>query len=365
MIAANDEVTIFAMKNTFSKFQVLKMSAVGTFARRAFPAANLANRFSALEGDPFQNIHEAGKSKIGNFATPQSLHAVDVQIFKTHDIIFVAQIMSQLEMMLKPFVGNVRTMFGKRSHRAFVSVRPFDLARKVSIQLAGLTDILCEILRAGIACVFVVNQEGFESEVESAAFTRAGCSNDHLLIDSEYKPQPAHSIALDHQRFHLPLDFPVQNKFVFHAINCDGIATQFIARLWEGERGILDSLPKLWAALCQSFEETHICVVHTQNNILANLRVQIHPKRKPLRPAQFQNMLSHLVQGDIFPAQGVVPSLQSDEVIPNCRSNKYLMSQCAVFLITSVHSIFVLLVDFNPFAQLNILLVFDVLFDSC
>ena len=126
MIAANDEVTIFAMKNTFSKFQVLKMSAVGTFARRAFPAANFANRFSALEGDPFQNIHEAGKSKIGNLATPQSLHAVDVQIFKTHDIIFVAQIMSQLEMMLKPFVGNVRAMFGKRSPRVRIceTLRP-------------------------------------------------------------------------------------------------------------------------------------------------------------------------------------------------------------------------------------------------
>jgi hypothetical protein len=40
------------------------------------------------------------------------------------------------------------------------------------------------------------------------------------------------------------------------------------------------------------------------------------------------------------------------------------MPKRAVFLVTSVHSILVLLVDFHHFAPLNILLVFDVLFDD-
>jgi hypothetical protein len=126
-----------------------------------------------------------------------------------------------------------------------------------------------------------------------------------------------------------------------------------IARLREAERGIVDCLLELRPALCKSFEKTHVRIVHPKYNILTDLRMQIHPERKPLSPSQLQNMLPHLVQRYIFPTQIVVSALQSDEVIPDRRSNKYLMSQCAVFFVALVHSIFVLLVDFNHFGHVS------------
>jgi len=321
MITANDEVTVFAMKNTFSKFQVLKMSAVGAFARCTFPAVDFANGLPAFESDPFQYIHEAGEAEVGNFAAPKRFHAVDIQVLEAHDIVFIAQVMCQLKMMVKPFVGNIRIVLRKISLRSFISMRPFPLARKFSVQLAGLVDILREKLRAGIACVFVVNEECLETKIESAAFTRAGFSNDDLLEYSKHKPQPTHAVTLDHQCLDLPHYLPMQNKLIFHAIHRDRIAIQFVSRLWEAERGIFDCLSKLWTTLCQSLEETHVCIIHPQHNILTDLRMQTHPKRKSIRPSQFQNMFPHLVQRYIFPTQVVVASLQSDEVIPNRGSN--------------------------------------------
>jgi hypothetical protein len=62
MIVANDEVAIFAMENMLSKFQVLKRSTVGAFARGSFPSVNFDNGLSVLEGNPFQNVHEAVKA---------------------------------------------------------------------------------------------------------------------------------------------------------------------------------------------------------------------------------------------------------------------------------------------------------------
>jgi hypothetical protein len=134
--------------------------------------------------------------------------------------------------------------------------------------------------------------------------------------------------------------------------------------LRESERGIFCGLPEFWAPLRHSFEEAHVRIIHTQYNLLTDLRMQVYPQGKPLSPSQLQNMLSHLVQGNVFPAQVVIAPLKSHKMIPDRGSNKYLMSQCAVFLIASVHSIFVLLVNFNYFAQLNILLIFNILFDD-
>jgi hypothetical protein len=85
MIVANEDVAIFAMENMLSKFQVLKRSTVGAFARGSFPAVNFDNGLSVLEGNPFQNVHEAVKAQVGNFATPKSFHAVGIQIFRAHD----------------------------------------------------------------------------------------------------------------------------------------------------------------------------------------------------------------------------------------------------------------------------------------
>jgi hypothetical protein len=138
MIAAKDEGAILA--NTIAQFQVLKMPAVGAFARGAFPALNFADGLAALECDPFQYIHEAGKAKIGNFAAPQSLHAIQVQILEAHDIVLAAQFMSQLKMMLLVPVGNLRAMLRQGSAGAFVALRPFHFARKFAVQLAGLAD---------------------------------------------------------------------------------------------------------------------------------------------------------------------------------------------------------------------------------
>ncbi|MDZ4762932.1 MAG: hypothetical protein SGI73_00175, partial [Chloroflexota bacterium] len=106
VISADDETTGVAVKRSLSQFQLLQVSTVRTFTRRAFKLPDLDNRFPALERDPLQNRHELIERQIADLAPPQPLHPVDVQRLEAQSIVLVAQLMRQLEVRIAALVGN-------------------------------------------------------------------------------------------------------------------------------------------------------------------------------------------------------------------------------------------------------------------
>jgi hypothetical protein len=78
--------------------------------------------------------------------------------------------------------------------------------------------------------------------------------------------------------------------------------------------------------------------------------MEVLPERKALRFAQLQDVLVHVMQGDIFPAQTVVAALQCDEVVPTRGGDKDFVAQLAVTFVAAVEAIFV------GFANLNSLI---------
>src|SRR5690348_9283197 len=86
------------------------------------------------------------------------------------------------------------------------------------MQVASLGDILKIEQGAGTRSAFVVCQEGFQAKVETAAFTRAGFANFHLLHHAEEQPQMSHWIALDGQRLDLTIHRTMLHKLVLDPI---------------------------------------------------------------------------------------------------------------------------------------------------
>jgi len=107
----------------------------------------------------------------------------------------------------------------------------------------------------------------------------------------------------------LPTDLTMLDKPVLPTVDADGVALQLVARLREGERAVLLRLPELRGMRCQFVEEALIARVDALAYLLTTLRVQVLPAHEAYTPAQFQNMLVHLVQADVLARQSVVALL--------------------------------------------------------
>src|SRR5258708_5617748 len=176
--------------------------------------------------------------------------------------------MCQLEVVVTSLIGNINSMFSQSATGLLIAHRAFYFARELTVQLAGLADTLREKLWAGGRSAFVVHEKGFEAKVKSAAFTRAGFGNSHLLKNSEHKPQPAHTVTLDGQGFHLTAHLTMFHELEQCPINLDGVTAHHIARLREGERGIFLSFSEPRATFHQSLEKPHVGIIDAQAYIL-------------------------------------------------------------------------------------------------
>jgi hypothetical protein len=346
VVSIDREATI-AIQNSISQGEVMTLPTSRTGFCRWRKAINFDDVFAALEGHPFQDRQEAAKAQITHFATPQGFHALQVQVLKIQHIVLITQPMRQLEMMVAPFVGDVGAVLCQRSPRSFVAVRAFDFTRKLAVQLAGFADTLREKLRAGIGSTFIIGQEGFEAKVEAAAFTRAGFANDPLLNHAEDQPQPPDGIAFDGERFDFAAHLAMFHKFVDRSVNRDGVILNPIARLRESEGRVFLRLPELGSAFGKSSEKALVGIVHTPTDILAGLRVQILPQGKALGVAQFQDMVIHPSQRNVLLREAIVAPLQGDEVVPDRRRDKNLVSQLAIFFIAAIQAVLVGFADFD------------------
>ena len=107
--------TLWAHPFSISQRDVgIRMLTHVTFLCRGIPAINFDYSFTTFECHPFQDIHELPKAQVGHFPSPHRLQAIEVQVLKTQYIVFVAQAVCQLEMMLVALIGNVCAVFCQR-----------------------------------------------------------------------------------------------------------------------------------------------------------------------------------------------------------------------------------------------------------
>ncbi len=163
--------------------------------------------------------------------------------------------MRQLEVVISPLVGKMRLMLCQCAPGTLVVIGAFDFARQVTTQLPRFAQVLLVELWILVANVLVIHEKILQSEVETAALTRAGFGNDDLLKDTEHEPQPTHLISLDRQGFNLSAYRAMFHKLVLGPANGDGIGRHLIARLRKGERGILPGFLKPGATLRQLIEK--------------------------------------------------------------------------------------------------------------
>ena len=333
------------MKRSLSQFQFLQMPTTGAFPGRALKAPDLDDRLATLQSHPFQNVEKAAEPQIADFATPQSFHTREVEVFKVERVVAVAQSMCQLEMMLTALVGNISAVLGKYPLRSFVAMRSLNLTRQLAIEAACFAEVLSEKLRTGRGLSLIVGEKCFQTKIESAAFTRAGFENDLFLNDTENEPQPTHWIALDGQRLNLPADLAVLHKLVGRAVYCETVAFQLVAGLREGERRILARFLELRTTLRQPLKKALVGIIHAPTHVLANLRVQVQPQHKRRALSQLQDVLVHVVQRDVFSGQAVVASLEGDEMIPDRSGDKQLVSQATILLVAAIEAVLVHFLD--------------------
>src|SRR5690349_949771 len=78
-------------------------------------AVNFDYALAPLEGYPFQHVQELPKTQVAHLASPQGFHTREVQILKVQHIVFIAQLMRQLEMMVKPRIRHMTAVPCQRS----------------------------------------------------------------------------------------------------------------------------------------------------------------------------------------------------------------------------------------------------------
>jgi hypothetical protein len=190
VVTVNHQTTI-AFQRSVPQGEGMLLSTTRTGLRRRCETVYFDDLFPPPEGDPFQDAQELSKAQIAHLVSPQGFHPLQVQVFKIQHVVFVAQFMRQLEVVIQSGIRHITAVLCQRPPCPLVTFRAFYLARKLAVQAAGLVNVLGVEQRAGTRSAFIVGQERFETKVEAAALTRAGFANDQLLHHAEEDEVPA------------------------------------------------------------------------------------------------------------------------------------------------------------------------------
>ncbi len=107
------------------------------------------------------------------FIEPE-VRPVQVQVFKTQQVILVTQRMSQLEVEVAPPVINPNVTTGDVMFPLLLVGAPFDLLRHLSLDAAQTWQIIPIEPRHVDLLPFISREKRLEAKIEAAALTRAG-----------------------------------------------------------------------------------------------------------------------------------------------------------------------------------------------
>lgn len=171
-------------------------------------------------------------------------------------------------------------------------------------------------------CTIGANQECFEAEVETRAFTRRGSVDRPLRdIEAEVSGQVAGGIALDGYRFDLAFDGPGQRDFVVTLADAKAIARKLPSRLRQREGFGFGNLAIGWRASVLFAKELLVTFLDAENDVLNRLRAELLPVGILRQLLQVGDMAFERVETQRATVLLVVRLAQADAVVMDFATN--------------------------------------------
>jgi len=307
-------------------------------------------------GNPSQYQQEVAKSQVADLAPPYALHPFEVEGFKEKVIVFIGQLVSQLEKPITTFVSDTLVNSSHVQSSPIPRLGAFGLTTQDTLRFSKLVRMSFEKLRRLDDLTIGRNKECFQAKVESRAFTRRGFGWLDFLFNRKAKPQVAEVVPLDCNRLYLAFNLAVFNELVHLAAKFDLVTfKQFPACLFQREGLIplnfLEFRRVGFDVALQVLEKQFIACLNTLYDVLNSLSVNQLPERILRTLFKSGNMFLEEILRKMATILGVVSLVKANTVIVN--NTRYINLLIDAFgLLTTIQSEFKRL----GYDQLSILL---------
>ena len=295
-------------------------------------------------------------SKVRHLASPQSLHAPQLQIFKKDNVVRCAEIAGEVPVPGCSLVPNPAMHTSQVHTSPGVIHRTFHLARKAPVcrfqrRKSGPKRLGCLDSRA-----IAARQECLEAKVESCAVTRHGPTGRLSLNEAAKKyEQISDSIPFDRHRFDGAINVAGLTELIDRLANQKPvISSQIPTGVLQGERLSLPHFSKARRSLVLFAEELLIAKLDALSNILDGLRTQNFPVLIALPALTFGKLFLQAKQGKVFTKTSIVAPMQRDAGIVDLTTNTNLAMQVSVAFMP------IEFIGIGPSWHLHALLLFNV-----
>ena len=318
----------------------MNATTMTTGLTRRIEAVDGVNQLAFLVGHVFHYLEEHPEGEVTHLATPQPLHAPQVQGFKEQHIVAVGQLVGQFEEPVFASVAHPLVSERQLTLGLTTVVRPLLLAGQVAVGLPDCDQRLLEEQgRRYLICAkaIVKGQEGLETEVNPRHFTGRGLERRLGNFLSNTQIEITNPVALDRNRLDLSGQLSIFDVFVDPAADPDPVVIQeAIPGLLERETGILAGLletrwPDPRPDLAGSgLEKQPVAPLYPLSNVLQGLRGDMPQPLILGLLFEFGQMLHQgvLVQG--LARQLVVALMQRDTVVVGSSTERDGVTQVAI-----------------------------------
>lgn len=338
MAAITIKNTLTQRKRTFG------FAAIAACLRCWCPSIDLDNLLATFLGNVLGNQNEISKAKVGNLATPASLHARQAQVFNEGRVEAIKKSVGSFELPVTPLVRRFLVCFRKAMLCFLSVVATFLFTCQIAIANCNSPHVLLKKQRAFNGGLVVECEERFQSEICAAAFTQTDAFRFRILNNRETNPQTIHVVPLDRDCFDAANNLARLNKLVIATLDSQLVRTkQFPSGLLEGKRLVFPKRFELWwpapwaLASLQPLEEPLVGFVESLNDVLCCLGA--HELPVFISVSEFGNLLLQLRFADVLTEHPIEPLLQRKSIVPN-------LSRCVdrtmqvLVPVAFVHSVF-------------------------
>lgn len=124
--------------------------------------------FSTLE---FQQLNELIKSKVADFASPYSFHAVNVECFKAQRIKAFAKFCGKFPLPVEALFCDFTVLSREVPDSTIPVSRTFDFTRNTFVECAKFAQGFFQELRRHNFITIRSREKGFQSEIKASTFT--------------------------------------------------------------------------------------------------------------------------------------------------------------------------------------------------
>jgi len=313
-----------------------------TALRRGKPAIDMLDHRASGVRHLVQDVHEAGKPQVGDFAAPQRFHALEGERLQTDRVVLGAQLVGQRPVKRLPHMGHPSVDTGQMGCGLAPVVGALVLARQEPIGTRNLSEALPKRLWCVPFAAITARQVGGEPEIKACAFTRHDSGKGPRNNEAgEQDVQLAQGTALDGDRFDAPLDVSGLGELIDRGAEAQAVATQqFPPGLLEGEGFGLPHLAKAWGTnplrgrarlpILPMLKEALIALVDTFNDLLDGLRTELTPPLIFRQLLSFGNMRFYLMRRKMPLVPAIVAPMYSNAMVMDDTTNVNLLVESSI-----------------------------------